>query len=80
MEGTVQRRIFFRVLLGVAAALPLSQAWAQESDQQRCDRLAREERDAAERLESKDLAPDERARLEKMRAGLHDERERTCPH
>ncbi len=76
----MQRRIFFRVLLGVAAALPLSQAWAQENDQQRCERLAREERDAAERLQATNLSPDERARLEKMRAGLHDERERTCPH
>jgi hypothetical protein len=75
----VQRRIFCGLLLGLAALLPLSHAWAQENAQQRCERLEREERDIAERLSSQNLGAEERARLERLRAQLHDERAQTCP-
>jgi hypothetical protein len=76
----MQRRIFLGLLLGLASIVPLPRARAQEDDRQRCERLEREERDITERLESNSLGADERQRLEQLRAQLHEERERTCPH
>jgi hypothetical protein len=76
----VQRRIFCGVLLALAAALPLSHARAQEDEKQRCERLEREERDITERLGHAELSREEREKLERERAQIHEEHERSCQH
>jgi hypothetical protein len=76
----VLRRMFCGLLLGAAAALPLSHARAQEDEKQRCERLEREERDITEQLDHANLDREQREKLERLRAQLHEERERTCPH